>query len=218
MRLVAALQGDLRRIMAAEVKAAEQAVTSGVRQATDGLKLELRSQVTNAGLGDRLSKTWRGEVYPKGQQSVNAAGYVWSKAPQIISAFAEGVTIRSKHGRFLAIPTQYVIRRQNKRLTPADFVEAGIPLRYVPPPKNAKGGARHVGLLVVDNFRVTSKGKARVASPTALKTGRGLATIVMFILIPQASLKKRFDIDSAAGKWSDVLPRLVVQEWHDARD
>ncbi|MER2520950.1 MAG: DUF6441 family protein [Bdellovibrionales bacterium] len=213
MRLVAALQGDLRRIMAAEVKAAEQAVMSGVKQATGGLKLELRSQVTNAGLGDRLSKTWRGEIYPKGQQSVNAAGYVWSKAPQIISAFAEGVTIRSKHGRFLAIPTQYVIRRQNKRLTPADFAEAGIPLRYVPPQ-----GARHVGLLVVDNFRVTSKGKARVASPTALKTGRGLATIVMFILIPQASLKKRFDIDSAAGKWNDALPRLVIQNWSDIRD
>lgn len=213
MRLVAALQGDLRRIMAAEVKAAEQAVTSGVRQATDGLKLELRSQVTNAGLGDRLSKTWRGEVYPKGQQSVNAAGYVWSKAPQIISAFAEGVTIRSKHGRFLAIPTQYVIRRQNKRLTPADFAEAGIPLRYVPPQ-----GARHVGLLVVDNFRVTSKGKARVASPTALKTGRGLTTIVMFILIPQASLKKRFDIDSAAGKWVDRVPGLVVANWQDIKE
>jgi hypothetical protein len=213
MRLVAALQGDLRRIMAAEVKAAEQAVTSGVRQATGGLKLELRSQVTNAGLGDRLSKTWRGEVYPKGQQSVNAAGYVWSKAPQIISAFAEGVTIRSKHGPFLAIPTQYVIRRQNKRLTPADFAEAGIPLRYVPPQ-----GARHVGLLVVDNFRVTSKGKARVASPTALKTGRGLATIVMFILIPQASLKKRFDIDSAAGKWVDRVPGLVVANWQDVKE
>ena len=213
MRFVAALQGDLRRIMAAEVKAAEQAVTSGVRQATDGLKLELRSQVTNAGLGDRLSKTWRGEVYPKGQQSVNAAGYVWSKAPQIISAFAEGVTIRSKHGRFLAIPTQYVIHRQNKRLTPADFAEAGIPLRYVPPQ-----GARHVGLLVVDNFRVTSKGKARVASPTVLKTGRGLATIVMFILIPQSSLKKRFDIDSAAGKWVDRVPGLVVANWQDVKE
>lgn len=213
MRLVAALQGDLRRIMATEVKAAEQAVMSGVRQATDGLKLELRSQVTNAGLGDRLSKTWRGEVYPKGQQSVNAAGYVWSKAPQIISAFAEGVTIRSKHGRFLAIPTQYVTRRQNKRLTPADFAEAGIPLRYVPPQ-----GARHVGLLVVDNFRVTSKGKARVASPKALKTGRGLATIVMFILIPQASLKKRFDIDSAAGKWVDRVPGLVVANWQDVKE
>jgi len=213
MRLVAALQGDLRRIIAAEVKAAEQAVMSGVKQATDGLKLELRSQVTNAGLGDRLSKTWRGEVYPKGQQSVNAAGYVWSKAPQIISAFAEGVTIRSKHGRFLAIPTQYVIRRQNKRLTPADFAEAGIPLRYVPPQ-----GARHVGLLVVDNFRVTSKGKAWVASPTALKTGRGLATIVMFILIPQASLKKRFDIDSAAGKWVDRVSGLVVANWQDGKE
>ncbi len=213
MRLLAALQGDLKAVMADEVKTAEQAVTSGVRQATDGLKQELRAQVTSAGLGERLSKTWRGEIYPKGRQSVNAAGFVWSKAPQIVSTFAEGVVIRSKHGRFLAIQTQYAIHRQNRRVSPADFEEAGIPLRYIPPQ-----GARHFGLLVVDNFRVTGKGKARVASPTALKTGRGLTTIVMFILVPQVSLKKRFDIDKAAEKWVGRLPDLVVTNWPEGKD
>ncbi len=38
MRLNAAIQGNLKAMMAAEVKAAEKAVGSGVRQATDGLK------------------------------------------------------------------------------------------------------------------------------------------------------------------------------------
>jgi hypothetical protein len=213
MKLLAALQGNLKSVMAAEVKAAEQAVMQGVRQATDGLKLELRGQVTGAGLGTRLSNTWRGDVYPKGTQSVNAAGFVWSKAPQIIGAFDEGVTIRSKRGRFLAIPTQYVIRRRNKRVSPADFEEAGIPLRYIPPL-----GARRVGLLVVDNFRVTKKGRARVASPTALRTGRGLTTIVMFILVPQVSITKRFDIDTASRKWIDRLPQLVVAGWPDEKE
>ncbi len=55
MRLLAALQGDLKKIMAEEAKAAESAVINGVRQATAGLKLELRGQVTSAGLGHRRS-------------------------------------------------------------------------------------------------------------------------------------------------------------------
>ena len=93
------------------------------------------------------------------------------------------------------------------------FAEAGIPLRYVPP----KGG-RRVGLLVADDFRVTSKGKARVASDRAKKTGRGLTTVVMFILVPQAQLKKRFDIDSVAKKWIDRLPSLVTASWPDEKE
>lgn len=208
MRLSAALTGDLRKLLAAELKLAETAVSGGLREATDGLKNDLRGLVTGAGLGERLSKSWRGELYPRGGRSLNAAGFVFTRAPDIIGAFAHGAVIRSKNGRFLAVPTPYVTRRENRKLTPADFEEAGIPLRYVPPE-----GKRRVGLLVVDDFRITSKGRARVASNRAKKTGRGLATVVMFILIPQATLKKRFDIDIAAKKWIDALPQLVLKNW-----
>lgn len=212
MHLKAAIFGDFKAVMAKEVKDAETAVSRGVKQATDGLKEELRQQVTGAGLGNRLAKSWRGEIYPKGGMSVNAAGFVYSKAPEIIGAFAMGVTIKNKRGRFLAIPTTYVIRREGRRVTPADFEEAGIPLRYVPPQEKRK-----IGLLVVDNFRITKKGKARAASARGIKTGR-VATVVMFLLIPQVTLKKRFDIDSVAKKWIDQLPELVVAAWPDKKE
>lgn len=208
MRLSAALTGDLKKLMEAELKLAEIAVGGGLREATDGLKNDLRGLVTGAGLGQRLSKTWRGELYPRGGRSINAAGFVFTRAPDIIGAFAHGVVIRNKRGRFLAVPTPYVTHRENRKLTPADFEEAGIPLRYVPPE-----GKRRVGLLVVDDFRITSKGRARVASNRAKKTGRGLATVVMFVLIPQATLKKRFDIDITAKKWIDQVPQLVLRNW-----
>ena len=81
MRLLAAIQGNLNDLLKAELAAAERAVTAGVRAATDGLKTELRRQIIGAGLGNRLANTWRGEVYPKGQPSIGAAGFVWSKAP-----------------------------------------------------------------------------------------------------------------------------------------
>lgn len=208
LRLLAALQGNLKEQMNAEIKEATTAVSKGVIEATDGLKGDLRGQITTAGLGSRLAQSWRGQVYPRGAQSLNAAGYVYSNAPDIVSAFNDGVTIRSRHGRFLAIPTQYVIRQKNKRIGPRDFEEAGIPLRYIPP-----HGARKVGLLVADNFRVTAKGRARVASATALRTGRGLTSIIMFVLVPTVSLTKRLDVDSAAQKWIARLPQLVVENW-----
>jgi hypothetical protein len=48
--VTAAFKGDLRKLLAEAVRAAETAVTEGVKRATDGLKGELRQQVTNAGL------------------------------------------------------------------------------------------------------------------------------------------------------------------------
>jgi hypothetical protein len=55
MRLEAAIQGNLERHMKAEVKAAGNAVVAGTRRAADGLKHEMRAQVTSAGLGRRLA-------------------------------------------------------------------------------------------------------------------------------------------------------------------
>ena len=52
MKLIAALAGNLYQMLADEVRIAEQAVTHSIREASDGLKTELRSQVTGAGLGD----------------------------------------------------------------------------------------------------------------------------------------------------------------------
>lgn len=120
VRLSAAIEGDLKRFLADELKAGEDAVTAGVREATNGLKLDLRQQITGAGLGRRLANTWRSEVYPKGKKSIRAAGLVFSKAPNIVRAYADGAVIRSRHGFFLAIPTQAAGRYGDgkKKMTP----------------------------------------------------------------------------------------------------
>ena len=119
MRLMAALFGDLERMLADEVRIAEHAVTQSIREATDGLKTELRNQITGAGLGQRLANTWRGEVYPKGKQSIKAAGLVYSRAPEVVGAHDRGATIRSKDGFWLAIPLPAAGRGpRGKRMTP----------------------------------------------------------------------------------------------------
>jgi hypothetical protein len=213
MRLTAAVSGDLRKLVAEEMRAAETAVTAGVRQAGEGLKAEFRRQVASAGLGGRLANAWRDRHYPN--QKVDAASLVWTKAPQIIRAFDEGAMIRSQRGRFLAIPTENAPRRgtDGKRISPSTFPEHRLgPLRLVARPGRAP-------LLVVDGLRASTGRRAgfRRASQRALRTGQGVVTVVMFVLVPQVRLRKRLDVEGATRRWHGQLPRLVIEAWPPVR-
>ena len=215
MRLLAAIQGDLNVLLQAELRDAEQAVTTGVRAATDGLKTELRGQITGAGLGIRLANTWRGEIYPKSGQSIGAAGYVWSKAPGLVRLYAEGGIIRSKQGLFLAIPTPAAGRfgDNRRKITPGSWERIhGLRLRFV----YRRGSP---SLLVVDNARLTKRGRAVAnigrTKGNAFTRLAGRTTVLLFILVPQVTVRKRLDVDGATQKWIAALPRLVLREWRD---
>lgn len=191
--------------------AAEAAVTAGVREISENVKLELRQQVVSAGLGKGVSNAWKVKYYPPRGISINAAGYVFSKAPDIIRAFNDGALIKSKNGFFLAIPTPAAPKRGigGKRITPSNFPEHSLgKLRFVYR-RNAPS------LLVVDNLRAGTgkRGGFRKASATVLRTGRGLTTVVMFILVPQVKLKKRLDVQSTGRKWEPQLPQAILNHW-----
>ena len=211
MKFSIATVGDLGKLMAEEISAAEKAVTTGVSQATNGLKNELRTQITTAGLGTRLPRTWRGQVYPRGKDSLQAAGLVWSKAPGIIRVYEDGATIRSKSGFFLAIPTAAAGRYGDggRKITPGRWERrTGQRLRFVYR-RNAPS------LLVADGMRMRrgKRGGFSRASASALRTGRGLVTVPMFILVPQVTIRKRLDVAGAAERWIDRLPSLIVRNW-----
>ena len=211
MKLSLTTLGSLAAIMAEEVKAAEQAVSKGVGAATEGLKTELRTQVTNVGLGPRLARTWRSEIYPRGQVSISAAGLVWSKAPGIIRVYEKGAVIRSRNGFFLAIPTEAAGRFGDgrRKITPGGWERrTGQRLRFVYR-RNA------ASLLVADNMRARTgkRGGFSRASAAALRSGRGLVTVPIFVLVPQVTVRKRLDVASAARRWEDKVPGLIVGNW-----
>lgn len=215
MRLDAAIKGNLTKFMKQQEEAAQAAVTGGISEITTHIKDDLRSQVTNAGLGSKLAKSWQAKVYPKGKKSLEAAGWVFSKAPKIIRAFNDGAVIRSKDGWFLAIPTEAAPKRGvgGKRINPSNFPEHTLGrLRFVYRP-----GA--VSLLVVDGLRASTgkRGGFRKASDSALKSGRGLATVVMFFLVPQAKLKKRLDYKSVVNQWQPQLGQAILNNWPEVR-
>ena len=103
MKLAASITRSLQADLRAELRTIERAVSGGTREAGRGLTAELRRQVTGAGLGTRLASTWRDKHYAN--RGTDAASLVYTKAPQIVRTFDEGALIRSRRGRFLAIPT-----------------------------------------------------------------------------------------------------------------
>jgi hypothetical protein len=212
MKFAATLARSLQSDLQAELREIEQAVVSGTRDAGRGLKAELRRQVASAGLGQRLGNSWRDKHYPN--QKLDAASLVYTKAPQIIRAFDEGAVIRSKRGRFLAIPTENAPRKgtDGRRIKPSIFPENRFgPLRFVPRPSGPS-------LLVVDGLRASLSRKTgqlrgfRRATDRARRSSEGLTTVVMFLLVPQVKLSKRLDFAAAAERWSEQLPALIEQQ------
>jgi hypothetical protein len=169
---------------AGELRNIERAVTTGTRDAGRGLATELRRQVASVGLGQRLANSWRDQHYPN-QSSMPRA---WSIPRRRRSS------ARSMRG---------VIR--SRRTIRGVFPEHRFgPLWFVP---------RQTGpsLLVVDGLRLLwwtacasysrQTGQLRGfrrATERARRSGHGLTTVVMFLLVPQVKLSKRLDVARAA--------------------
>ena len=212
MKLAVSFARSLLADLQTELRDLERAVASGTREAGQGRKTELRRQVGSAGLGQRLANSWRDRHYPN--QKLDAASLVYTKAPQIIRAFDEGAVIRSRRGRFLAIPTENAPKKgtDGKRLSPRTFPDHRFgSLRFVP---RSSGPS----LLVVDGLRASFSRKSgelrgfRRTTDRARERGQGLTTVVMFLLVPQVKLRKRLDVARTAERWSGQLPALIEQQ------
>lgn len=219
LQLKLAIQGNLAEEMKKELAAGERAAMGAVKTVGTRAKLRLRDQVTEAGMGQKLANTWRDAVYPTRGASLNAATLVFSKAPNIVRAFNVGVTIRSSKGFYLAIPTAAVPKnlsyqdtgtgtfRRNARATPRGVERAlGLKLRMV------YRGPGKPSLLVTDDARINKRGQARRASKTAIAKGRTVS-VVMFILVPQVRMKKRFNVARVEAQALAELPGELVRQW-----
>jgi len=208
MKLKLNITPDIVAMMAAEVAAGERAVSAAMREAGTELKTAWRGQITGAGLGRRLANSIRSQTYPKVGDSLNAAALVWSNAPEIIGAHDTGPLIRSKNGFWLAIPTEAAGRGlRGRRITPAEWERRrGLRLQFV---------YRRTGpSLLVAEGRLNTKGQAVVSRS---KTGRGMVTAPIFLLVPQVKLPKRLDLARDAERAVDSVPRLIVAKWVETR-
>ena len=204
MKLDISFSPDLVAMMRAEVAAGQKAVSVTMAQAGTSLKSAWRGQITGAGLGQRLANTIRSQTYPKGRNSLDAAALVWSNAPEIIGAHDTGPLIRSGNGFWLAVPTPAAGKStKGGRITPSEWERrTGLRLRFI--------YRRRGPSLLVAEGRLNSKGRA-VASRS--KTGRGVATVPIFLLVPQVKLRKRLDLARDADRAVDSVPGRIVASW-----
>jgi hypothetical protein len=204
--------GDLEKELLAEARAGERAVTAAIRLAGAGVKTGWRGQIASAGLGERLGRTIRDQYYPRSGESIEAAAMVYSRAPHIVGAFDQGVTIRSKDGFWLAIPTTAAGKgAKGGRISPGEWEQRnGRRLRFIY--RRGRPG------LLVDAGDVLSRARVMKRDGTS-RAARGFKnrSVIIFILVPQVQLRKRLDLEATAREWQDKLPALVVQNWPDLK-
>ena len=205
MKLNISFTPDLVALMRTEVAAGQKAVSATMAQAGAGLKSAWRAQITGAGLGQRLANTIRSQAYPKGRNSLDAAALVWSNAPVIIGAHDTGPLIRSGNGFWLAIPLPAAGKAMGgKRITPGMWEQkTGLRLRFV-------YRSRGPSLLVADAVRLNTRGQAAVSKS---KTGKGLVTAPIFLLVRQVKLPKRLDLARDAERAQAAIPGSIVRNW-----
>lgn len=212
--------GDIYKDIRNHARKMERGSTLAARATGRGLKTALRDQVKRAGLGPKVGNAWREQSYPKGgKHSLNAASIVWTKAPRIIAAYDRGVVIRARQGIYLAIPTENTPfmsygRGARGKASPANWPESRFgKLRFV---RLDDGKA----MLVADNLRKSyakKTGKYRgykKATKRMVRAGTDIDNVVMFILIPQARIPKKLDVEREFKKWSAEFRDLLSRNIH----
>ena len=205
-----------------------KAVTGGIGEGTELLKQDLRGETARALSGNSLPRAWRSRLFPKSGSSVDAAGWVETKAPTLIDVFSLGATIRARGGVWLAVPLpaagKYGLRSgaggfgvttnsrgARARITPGGFERrTGLKLRFV-------FGRGRKAYLVVDEAQLTRglAAKYRTKGRGSKLYGPSGRTIAVFALVPQVTLKKRLDLDAIADRAGARVPGLIVKRWRD---
>ncbi|PJK29952.1 DUF6441 family protein [Minwuia thermotolerans] len=222
MRLEAAIRGDLKKIVSAEVRQARRAINAGMREAGKGLRDDMKAHVRQAGLG-KFATRWVFRVNrPREPMDMSVAVFPRGTATRtIIGAFDTGGIIRPKQGRYLAIPTDFNRkdgRRGGKVLKQIDELDDAFVQR-----------SRSGTLIVFSRVRLAQEkmqDKVRVrdlafAEGRLLGSGRRRRTheflaagiVPMFVLKPSVRMPKRLDLDRVKRPWDAKLPRLIVEHW-----
>jgi hypothetical protein len=200
------------------------AATRAMRDTTPNAKAELRAQIVDAGLGERLAKTWQDSVYPRTGDSNEPAGFIQSKAAEIIESYEKGSTIVATGGRkFLAIPSGDCPRhRQGNAFTPEEVEERfGKKLIFISADDRGfrTPSARHntaVGYLVLKGLVVRkATGRWRPASEReragTTRNPRAVSSVIMFTLVRSVKKPKLLDLNGPAQRWANAWSDSFAQ-------
>ena len=114
--------------------------------------------------------------------------------------------IRSADGFWLAIPTEAAGKGlRGGRITPGEWERrTGLRLRFI--------YRRSGPSLLIAEARLSKRGRA-VRSRS--KTGRGLTSVPIFLLVPQVRLRKRLDLERPAEAALAALSAAIARRWSE---
>ncbi|MCZ4109538.1 DUF6441 family protein [Brevundimonas diminuta] len=194
VQLRAALTGDFDKEVDKGLANVETALQAALFDYAVDTQAKWRQDVAQSGLrnAQRLTKTIRVRKYKN--SGLNPAAQVFSTFPILQRAFEQATVVRSPEGHFLLIPNPDVwpngrvvrpSRNGGQRTNTLALAEQRFgKLRLIYRPGKA-------GLLVAEARSSASRpGTFKKASATALRTGRGLTTIVVFYVVKEARLPR----------------------------
>jgi hypothetical protein len=195
-----------------------KAVTIAVGAAAEGLKLDLRKQLTARGGFGRFANAIRSSQFPKrGRYSPKAAGTVWAAGKEsrgadnhatvseIFDAFAVGATVTPTGGRYLAIPLHNFRGADRRRVGPeSSFFKDRL---FFVPSDSGKGTVGILATRKEEGLRRTAKNSAR--STIGQRVGRDL--VPQFILVSSVRMPKLLTPEALAEKWAGNIPDLIEQ-------
>ncbi|TRO96731.1 hypothetical protein FKB34_01820 [Glycocaulis profundi] len=182
----------------------EQAAMAAADAVADWGKQRWRNEVRDAGLGDRVANTIRERIFPdRGSAASVSPTISWSsKAPHIVRAFEEGLTIRAGDTKWLVIPTENAPKRarvvgidgrirrgRNYLIVQAERQFGRLNLIKVP--------GKNMALLTARRLRRRrgKRGGYAPASASALKRRDYEDSVVLFVLVPAVKMPRRLDRD-----------------------
>lgn len=141
------------------------------------LQLALQDDTRAGGLGDRVAKAWQLKVYK--DSPLQPAALVYSKAPEIVTAFSNDTTITAHDGHlYLAIPTDNVPRSGNHRMTPEEVeIRFNQKLTFLSTRPGEALAFVNASPMKRGNFRSPTKGRSQL--------------VLMFVMVQQVHLAKR---------------------------
>ena len=209
MLVRAFVDGELGHFLNAQAKAVDVGGRKAMRLTAGAIRKKIAGNVRRAfpgGGGTTLAKLVRSRISGKG---ADIEGTVFSRAAygrsslrpggpvDLVQLYAQGATIKSARGGYLAIPTENAPLRsargpRGQRMTPRQMIEAGQKLAFLP-----AGGGRLVAVL---------------------KSRDGGRPVVTHVLVRQVSLRQRYDIQSVVDRYAAQFPEIVAREINAAAD
>lgn len=195
IQLRAALLGDFDKEQREALKRVENAVQAALFEFSDDLKNKWRQDVGSSGLknAQKLTKTIRLRNYRN--NGLDPASQVFSTFPIIQYAFEAETVVKSRSGLWLPIPNPDVwpsgrVSRPSRNGAQRTNTIALAEQRFGPLQFIYRPGGKASLLVAQVRGSASRPGTFRKASATALRTGNGLVTIVVFFLVKQARLPR----------------------------